>query len=84
MSEMSAASELLAIVGEDLMAEICEAFGGQTIYIPTRAPDFARAHRIHLEFNEAIAASTVGSAYIQVAQKEGLSPRTVQRVILGT
>ena len=84
MRDTSAASELTLIVGEDLMAEICEAFGGQTIYIPSRVPDFTRDFRIQLEFNEALhTATTAGSAYIQVAQQEGISPRTVQRVILG-
>ena len=84
MNDTSAASQIMDIVGEDLMAEICDALGGQTVYIPTRVPDFARDHRICLEFNEAVhSTSTVGSAYVKVAQLEGISPRTVQRAILG-
>ena len=84
MNTTSAASELMAIVGPGVMQQVCDAFGGQTIYIPHTAPDPERDHRICTEFNEVIHESaSVGSAYIHVGVTEGVSPRTVQRVICG-
>ena len=81
---MNTTNELLSIVGEVTMQRICDAFGGQSIYIPQRVPDLARDHRICLEFNEAIhAAPSVGSAYVQVGEMENVSARTVQRIVCG-
>ncbi len=84
MNATSAASELLLIVGDATMQRICDAFGGQSIYIPQRVPDFARDHRVWLEFNEVIhSATSVGSAYVQVGEMEGLAPRTIRSIICG-
>ena len=84
MDTISAATQLHQIVGDDLMERICDTFGGQSIYIPQRIPDFARDDRVCLEFNEIIHTTTsVGSAYVKVGEKEGISPRTVQRIISG-
>ena len=82
MNTTSGASQLMGIVGPELMDEICNALGGQTIYIPCRSPDFARDNRVCAEFNEVIhEAPSVGSAYARVAAIEDVSPRTVQRII---
>ena len=66
------------------MRRICDAFGGQSVYIPQRVPDFARDHRVCLEFNELIHTSpSVSSVYVQVGEMEDISPRTVQRIVCG-
>lgn len=84
MITTSAASELLSIVGPETMQQICDTFGGQSIYIPKRVPDMMRDHRICLEFNAAIhSAPSVGSAYVQVGEMEGLAPRTIRSIISG-
>ena len=81
---MNTTNELLSIVGEVTMQRICDAFGGQSIYIPQRVPDLARAHRVCLEFNQMIHSSaSVGSAYVQVGEMEDISARTVQRIVCG-
>ena len=84
MDSISSASQLQVIVGDELMARICEGMAGQRIYIPQTPPDMVRDHRIYLEFNAVLHdAPSVGSAYVQVAQMEDVSPRTIQRVICG-
>ena len=84
MDTASAATIIGQIVGDELMSEICDALGGQTAYIPRQPPDFARDHRVCLEFNEVIhTAASAGRAYAIVGKMENLSPRTVQRIISG-
>ena len=84
MNSISAATQLHQIVGDDLMEQICDAFGGQAIYIPQRIPDMTRDYRVCREFNDIIHTEpSVGSAYVKIGEKEGLSPRTVQRIIGG-
>ena len=82
METISSASLLQQIVGDELMRVICDQLGGQHVYIPYTMP--FRDAQIAAEFNTVIhQAASVGSAYAQVGETFGVSPRTVRRVIAG-
>ena len=84
MDTLSAASQLHAIVGDELMIEICTVFGGQAIYIPQHIPDPERDGKMVADFNQRLhEAASVGNAYVQIGEDYGVSPRTVQRIVCG-
>ena len=76
------ATDVLAVIGPDLMDELCDKFGGQKVYIPQVVPD--RSEKIAADFNRLIHGSaSVGIASELVALENGVSTRTVRRVIHG-
>ena len=83
MSEATALSEIVSIVGEEKMREICQRLGGERVYIPRRVPTLEDVE-ICQEFNTLLHdGSTCGNAYQTIADAHGVSVRTVQRAISG-
>lgn len=79
---MTQAQELMRIVGREKMQEICDAFGGERVYIPTSVPDPERDERIMEIFIDTLrGGSTVMSSYRRAAETSGLSVRRVQEII---
>ena len=77
---MSAATELQSIVGDSLMQQICDRFGGQVVYIPATLP--GRNRLILHDFNAVVPdCPSVHSAYETVAEAHHVSPRTVRRLV---
>lgn len=78
----SDAREVQRIVGAELMERLCKAMGGNRVYIPHVPP--GRKRKIAADFDAALpGAGTVEVAYEIVASTHGISPRTVQRAVLG-
>ncbi len=82
-AEVSTASdELEAIIGPELMQQVCDAFPGEVIYIPARPR--VDAATVRSVFSEMLpAATTVMSAYQGTAERCGISARTVRRLVSG-
>ena len=79
---MTEAQILLRIVGTEKMQAICDEFGGERIYIPTRIPDTNRDTRILEVFASAREdGATVMSSYQQAAEEVGLSVRRVREIV---
>lgn len=71
--------KLSDVIGIEATLKICEAFGGEAIYIPLTDAIYAAVRRkwIREEYSEKNAVPR------QIARKYGLSEREVQRIVSG-
>jgi Mor family transcriptional regulator len=73
---------LIALIGEENTKKLAQAFGGQRIYIPTRADISERNSKMRIEFDSLLAGgSTCMNAYQDLSKEHGLSVRQVQNVV---
>jgi Mor family transcriptional regulator len=74
--------DLIALIGEENTKKLAQAFGGQRIYIPTRADISERNSKMRVEFESLLAGgSTCMNAYQDLSKEHGLSVRQVQNVV---
>lgn len=74
--------DLITLIGEDAVRKLAQAYGGQKVYIPTRADLSDRNQAMKHEFNDLLGTgSTVMNAYTTIANEQGLSVRRVQAIV---
>jgi Mor family transcriptional regulator len=70
------------LIGEANVQKLAQAFGGQRIYIPTRADISERNKKMRIEFDGLLASgSTCMNAYQDLSKEHGLSIRQIQNVV---
>jgi len=81
---MSAATDIQAIVGEELMQRICRKLGGMRIYIPHSPPIAERRNReiVKQFYSLRVSGQTAMSAYHTLSEQYDLSERWVQEIVL--
>lgn len=75
---------LRAIIGDEkIFDEVLHAFGGSKIYFP-HLDRRARAERIRRAFQDVLGSGglSVGAAIRSISQREGLSYKQVQRIVV--
>jgi Mor family transcriptional regulator len=81
ITETSASSVLLQLVGPEIMERISSTFGGEAVYIPRKIRE-GRDEIIKQEFNDLLSSgATCMSSYHQLAKKHELSPRRIMEIV---
>ncbi len=82
ITEASAFTVLVQVIGQEKAQEVSQMLAGEVVYIPQNPMRDIRDGMIRDEFDTLLrAGATCMSIYRQLAKRHGLSPRNVMRIV---